>query len=167
MQSYTANFPGVVGLIGSDSELSVAQDACHVIAERRDIGGADYLLDHTAAIYLVNRARQIQLAYPYGTDPTDLVADLRKLVDTAPASRGSASQTETTTDVRTGLVITHAWARAADVGGTTAVYLRIENSSVVADRLIGSTSSVGDAQIHRTSDDGGGMVSNPADCTSW
>jgi cytochrome oxidase Cu insertion factor (SCO1/SenC/PrrC family) len=70
-----------VGLIGSDSEQAVAQDTFQVVAERRDAVGGDYMLDHTAALYLVNRDSQIQLVYPNGTDPNDIVADLRQLVD--------------------------------------------------------------------------------------
>ena len=50
-------------------------------ADTRD---GDYSLDHTAATYLVNSASQIQLAYPYGTAPDDIVSDLRRLVAATP-----------------------------------------------------------------------------------
>jgi protein SCO1 len=79
MRSYVANFPGVTGLVGSDTELAEAQAAFHVVAERRDVEDGDYVLDHTAATYLVNGESEIMLAYPYGTDPNDTVADLRQL----------------------------------------------------------------------------------------
>jgi protein SCO1/2 len=79
MQSYMANFPGVIGLTGSDAELAAAQASFHVVAQRHDLGGGQYLLDHTAAIYLVNRTGQIQLAYPYGTPPNDIMADVQLL----------------------------------------------------------------------------------------
>ncbi|MBO0881586.1 MAG: SCO family protein [Mycobacterium sp.] len=42
-----------MGLIGTNIELADAQAAFHIIVERRDVGDGDYLLDHTAAIYLV------------------------------------------------------------------------------------------------------------------
>jgi protein SCO1/2 len=80
LRDYMANFPGVVGLTGSDTDLARAQASFHVLAERRDMGDGDYMLDHTAATYLVNPASQIQLAYPYGTPPDDIVADLQRLV---------------------------------------------------------------------------------------
>ena len=79
MRTYVANFPGVVGLIGSDAELAKVQSVFNVVAERRDLSGGDYALDHTAATYLVNSSSQIQLAYPYGTSPDEIVADLRRL----------------------------------------------------------------------------------------
>ena len=79
MREYVANFPGVVGLIGSDAQLAEAQAAFNVVATRRDMGNGEYLLDHAAAIYLVNRSNQIQLAYPYGTDPSEIASDLSQL----------------------------------------------------------------------------------------
>jgi len=80
MGTYMENFPGVVGLFGADSQVEVAQSTFHVQSVRRDLGNGDYMLDHTAALYLVNREGQIQLAYPYGTDPEEVVSDLRHLL---------------------------------------------------------------------------------------
>ena len=91
MRAYVANFPGVVGLVGSDAVLADAQATFHVVAEKRELEGGDYLLDHTAAIYLVNRKAEIQLAYPYGTDPDDIVADVRQLVGSPSASAAAPS----------------------------------------------------------------------------
>jgi protein SCO1 len=83
MRTYVANFPGVVGLIGSDSDLAMAQTAFNVVTKRHDLGDGDYALDHTAATYLVNSEGQIQLAYPYGTPIDDIVSDLHRLFATA------------------------------------------------------------------------------------
>jgi protein SCO1 len=83
MQTYVANFPGIVGLIGSDEELAYTQSVFNVVVTRRDLGNGDYMLDHTAAIYLVNSSGQIQLAYPNGTAPDEIVSDLHQLVATA------------------------------------------------------------------------------------
>jgi protein SCO1/2 len=80
MAAYLSNFPGIVGLIGSDAELAAAQSTFQVVAERHDTGDGDYMLDHTAATYLVNADSQIQLAYPYGTSPDDIAADLQRLL---------------------------------------------------------------------------------------
>jgi protein SCO1 len=80
MRAYMGNFPGIIGLIGSDDELLSAQAAFHVVAERQDLGGGDYALNHTAATYLVNPSNRIQLAYPYGTSPDDILSDLGQLI---------------------------------------------------------------------------------------
>jgi protein SCO1/2 len=80
MSTYMANFPGVIGLMGSDAQLELAQDTFHVQSVRRDLGNGDYMLDHTAALYLVSPAGTVQLAYPYGTDPAEIVSDLRRML---------------------------------------------------------------------------------------
>lgn len=80
MRQYVSNFPGVIGMNGTDTELASAQSAFGVVAERRDLGDGDYALDHTAATYLVNRQGQLQLAYPGGTDTNEIIADLRQLL---------------------------------------------------------------------------------------
>lgn len=80
MRGYVANFPGIVGLTGSDTQLAQAQAAFNVEAERRDMGGDDYLMDHSAAVYLVNASSQVALAYSYGTASEDILADLHRLV---------------------------------------------------------------------------------------
>lgn len=79
LQTYMANFPGVAALHGTDAELATMQSAFNVVAEQRALGNGDYALDHTAAIYLVNSAAEIQLVYPYGTPPDDIFTDLRRL----------------------------------------------------------------------------------------
>jgi protein SCO1 len=84
MRIYVANFPGVVGLVGSDAQLARAQSAFNVVAERRDVADGDYMVEHTAAIYLVNAQSEIQLAYPYGTASDEIVADLRSLIAASP-----------------------------------------------------------------------------------
>jgi protein SCO1 len=80
MRSYVGNFPGVVGLVGSDSQLALALQSFNVMAERRDLGNGDYAFDHTGATYLVNSAGKVQLAYPYGTHSDEIVSDLRELI---------------------------------------------------------------------------------------
>jgi protein SCO1 len=80
MRAYLENFPGVTGLIGSDAELASLQSVFNVSSERREIANGNYSLDHTAPIYLVNAASQIQLAYPSGTPAEDISSDLHQLV---------------------------------------------------------------------------------------
>ena len=80
MRAYLENFPGVTGLIGSDAELASVQSLFNVTSERHDDGNGGYSLDHTAAIYLVNAASEIQLAYASGTPAEDITSDLHQLV---------------------------------------------------------------------------------------
>ena len=80
MRAYLENFPGVTGLIGSDAELASVQSLFNVTSERHDDGNGGYSLDHTAAIYLVNAASEIQLAYVSGTPAEDITSDLHQLV---------------------------------------------------------------------------------------
>ena len=80
MRAYVGNFPGVMGLLGSDAELARIQLAFNVRSERRDGANGSYSLDHTAATYVVNAASQIQLVYPYGTPAEDIASDLHQLL---------------------------------------------------------------------------------------
>jgi protein SCO1/2 len=80
MREYVANFPGVIGLNGSAADLEQAQSSFNVVAQRMDMGDGSYMLNHTASIFLVNAASQIALAYPQGTPPSDITADLKTLV---------------------------------------------------------------------------------------
>jgi protein SCO1/2 len=84
MREYVSNFSGVTGLNGSAADLEQAQATFHVVAERMDMGDGNYMLNHTASIFLVNKASQIALAYPYGTAPSDIVADLKSLARSQP-----------------------------------------------------------------------------------
>jgi protein SCO1 len=146
VQAYVTNFPGIVGLIGSDTQLASAQSTFNVVAERHDIGGGGYLIDHTAAIFLVNAESQIQLVYPYGTSPDEVADDLHRLAHALPPTPR----------------LVDAWARPAEAGAASAVYLRIQNPSAQVDRLIGVSSATAAAEIHQSMMDGGMMRMRPA-----
>lgn len=54
MLEYTANVhPAMIGLTGSEAQIEEAADAYRVLYQRRDIGGGDYLMDHTVFTYLM------------------------------------------------------------------------------------------------------------------
>lgn len=56
------------------------------------------------------------------------------------------------TSAASGLRVEDAWARAAQQGATTAVYLTVVNSGASADRLLRAASAAGESlQIHETS----------------
>ena len=83
LRDYMANFdPGIVALTGTEEQLAAARAAFGVVIEKRVVegSGAAYFVDHTALVYLVNPAQQVQLVYPHGMAPADIVADLRRLI---------------------------------------------------------------------------------------
>ena len=83
LKEYMANFDsGIAALTGTEEQLARARAAVGVVAEKRVVegSGAGYFMDHTALIYLVNPAQQVQLVYPHGMTPADIVADVRRLV---------------------------------------------------------------------------------------
>ena len=81
------------------------------------------------------------------------------------AACGDPPESGETADVDDAVVSTNflgldeAYARAAPAGGTSAVYLRIENSMPEADTLVGvRTDAAGVVEIHRTEDVGEGQT---------
>ncbi len=54
MAEYTQNIhPAMVGLTGSDTQIKAAADAYKVLYQRREMGGGDYLMDHSVFTYLM------------------------------------------------------------------------------------------------------------------
>ncbi|MCC6178243.1 MAG: SCO family protein [Chloroflexi bacterium] len=83
MAEYSAKFdPAIVPLTGTDEELAQVRDAFGIVAEKREAptGAAGYFMDHTAAIFLVDRDSAIKLIYPYGMEDAMIVADLQRLI---------------------------------------------------------------------------------------
>src|SRR5690348_8839531 len=86
-----ANFPGMVALTGSSSELAGLQTAFGVVAHRHELANGDNAIDHTAAVHLVNAQRKIQLVYPQGTGTVEIAAVGDALSPTAPSGRPRAT----------------------------------------------------------------------------
>jgi protein SCO1 len=54
MAEYAANVhPAMIGLTGTEAQIKAAADAYKVLYQRRDLGGGDYLMDHTVFTYLM------------------------------------------------------------------------------------------------------------------
>jgi protein SCO1/2 len=89
LREYLANFdPAIVGLTGTPEALQQVRTVFGVVAEKRVLPGsaADYAIDHTALIYLVDgrgTSNRVRLVYPHVTQPEDVAADVRRLL--APA----------------------------------------------------------------------------------
>ncbi len=79
-QSYASAFnPGFVGLSGDETELQSIWQAYGVYRLVRDeeSRGKDYLVDHSARVYLIDPQGNLRLTYAFGTPVDDLVNDLR------------------------------------------------------------------------------------------
>jgi protein SCO1/2 len=56
IKSFLSMFPApVIGLTGNDAQLKRIEDAYRVFVKRVPLDSGDYTIDHTAAIYLVDR----------------------------------------------------------------------------------------------------------------
>jgi len=79
-QFYASAFnPGFVGLSGDETELQPIWQAYGVYRLVRDeeSRGKDYLVDHSARVYLIDAQGNLRLTYAFGTPVDDLVNDLR------------------------------------------------------------------------------------------
>lgn len=74
--------PGVYGLWGTGEEVGRVLDAYGVYVEVVDAPAspAGYWINHTALSYVVDRNGNLRLAHPFGFEPEDLAADLRRLL---------------------------------------------------------------------------------------
>ena len=82
IQEYADHFsPDFIGLSGSLEELKTVWDAYGVYREVEKTDSAlDYLVSHTARIYLIDKSGNLRLTYAFGTSPDDIAHDLKILV---------------------------------------------------------------------------------------
>jgi len=65
----SGSFPkGTIGLTGTDQEVATAANAYKVYFQKQG-GGANYSVDHSSAIYLMNPAGRFDSVIPYGLTP--------------------------------------------------------------------------------------------------
>lgn len=86
---YVAGFdPSFVALSGSEAELQPVWDAYGVFREiNPNSTGSGYLVDHTARVYLIDRAGNLRASYVFGTPLDDYVQDVKFLLkEKAPPS---------------------------------------------------------------------------------
>lgn len=70
-----------IGLTGTQAEMEPVWASFNVYRQMRDQGSAaGYQLDHTSITYLIDRAGNWRLTYPFEMDSEALVADLRHLL---------------------------------------------------------------------------------------
>ncbi|WP_417487068.1 SCO family protein [Maricaulis sp.] len=79
-------FPeGLVGLTGTEEQISAAARAYRVVYQRaEDAGSGDYLMDHSSFIYLMDADGVFVDVFPPGVDPVDVAARLQDFLEENP-----------------------------------------------------------------------------------
>ncbi len=70
----------IVGLTGSDQQIAQIVKAWHVFYQKVPQPGGDYTIDHTASVYLMDRAGKLQSIIDHHETEASALAKLRRLV---------------------------------------------------------------------------------------
>jgi protein SCO1 len=84
MAEYVAYFhPGFIGLTGAQDEVADVADAYGVQYGYADAGDSalGYVVNHSAAIYLIDQQGELRFAFPHGTPPETLLGGIRMLLE--------------------------------------------------------------------------------------
>lgn len=82
VQAYASGFSeDFIGLSGSEAELEPVWQGYGVFRKIQESqSAAGYLVDHSARVYLVDKANQLRVTYTYGTPVEDIANDIRYLL---------------------------------------------------------------------------------------
>lgn len=75
--------PDILGVVVDPSMLDAVKSSFGVYAEKRDVSSssaANYLVDHTAGIYVIDRKGNLLALFPHDTPSETLAADLKVLL---------------------------------------------------------------------------------------
>lgn len=81
MKDYVAAFhPRLVGLTGTAEAIRAVAKAYRVFYKRSDVAGgdADYLMDHSTAIYFMDREGQFLTHFPHQTPPEKMAQTIKR-----------------------------------------------------------------------------------------
>jgi protein SCO1 len=81
--------PHFIGLTGDPQQLSALAANFGVAINRIELPGGDYTMDHTAAVFLLDRQARISAIFTPPFDVAALVADLKRAAPALGAARGS------------------------------------------------------------------------------
>jgi protein SCO1/2 len=87
MKEYLDFFdPSFIGLTGSEEELAPIKDEFGIVAGPEEAtplaNGQDaYFVEHSTKTYLLNQDGDLAIEYAFGTDPADITADVKHLID--------------------------------------------------------------------------------------
>lgn len=75
----SAFHPSIVGLTGSDKQISDAASSFKAYFERETQGSAPdgYMMAHTSSVYLISPAGYFVRTFKFGTPPEEIIEDLR------------------------------------------------------------------------------------------
>jgi protein SCO1/2 len=80
--------PGFIGLTGEPKTLGSLAANFGVAVNRVELPGGDYTMDHTAAVFLLDREARIRAIFTPPFDVPTLVADLKRAAPRLGAARG-------------------------------------------------------------------------------
>lgn len=82
LQRYLSVFgPSFIGLTGSMDQLEPVWKEYGVYREIQAVGTSDnYSVDHSAFIYVIDKANQLRMTYPFGADVDSITSDIRFLL---------------------------------------------------------------------------------------
>lgn len=82
IHDYATSFhPDFIGLSGSADEIATVAEPWGVYyAKQAGTAATGYLVDHTARVFVVDKAGRYRLSYPFGTAPEAIVSDLKILL---------------------------------------------------------------------------------------
>jgi protein SCO1/2 len=70
----------IIGLTGTDEQIAEIVKAYHVFYEKVPVDGGDYTIDHTAAVYLMDRDGKLQSIIDHHENADTSLAKLKRLV---------------------------------------------------------------------------------------
>ena len=76
------------GLTGDQASINAALRAYRVYAKKVPLDGGDYTMDHTAAVFLLDREARIRAIFTPPFDVPALVADLKRAAPSLGSTRG-------------------------------------------------------------------------------
>lgn len=82
LNAYMSQFDSrFLGLTGTISELqNIAAPLGVYFARQEGATGSDYLMEHTAAVMVINQSGSLKLLWPYGTPGSDMAEDLEYML---------------------------------------------------------------------------------------
>lgn len=70
----------IVGLTGSDAQIARAVKAFHVYYQKVPVPGGDYTIDHTASVFLMDRAGKFVTTIAHGEEQKVALEKLRRII---------------------------------------------------------------------------------------
>ncbi len=84
LQSYAAFFhPSIQGVTGTDEQLAaIAKQYGAAYKKTKEDSAMDYVVDHTADLYLIDQQGKLRGSIKHGTPPAEILKSLRQLLGT-------------------------------------------------------------------------------------